>query len=93
MSLMRRLRLVALGAALAYFFDPDNGPERRKAAIKKVARAADGVRQKVGSAKPEDEQLARKVEAELFTRRRRRRSTSTPRAGRSSSAVRPTRRR
>ena len=66
MSLVRRLRLVALGAALAYFFDPDNGPERRKAAIKKVVRAADGVRQKVGSAKPEDEQLARKVEAELF---------------------------
>jgi len=64
---VRRLRLVALGAALAYFFDPDNGPERRKAAIKKVVRAADGVRQKAGSAKPEDEQLARKVEAELFS--------------------------
>ena len=34
---MRRLRLLALGAALAYFFDPDNGTKRRKAAIKRLA--------------------------------------------------------
>jgi len=66
MGLVRRLRLIALGAALAYFFDSANGPQRRKAAIKKVARAADGVRQKVKSAKPDDELLARRVEAELF---------------------------
>ncbi len=32
-----RLRLIALGAALAYFFDPDNGKERRKAVVKRLA--------------------------------------------------------
>ena len=37
MGVDQRLRLIALGAALAYFFDPDNGTERRKAAIKKLA--------------------------------------------------------
>jgi osmotically-inducible protein OsmY len=63
---MRRLRLIALGAALAYFFDPANGPERRKAAIKKLAKTADGIRAKVKAPQPEDEVLARKVEAELF---------------------------
>jgi hypothetical protein len=34
---VRRLRLIALGAALAYFFDPDNGQERRKTVIKRLA--------------------------------------------------------
>ena len=33
---MRRLRFALLGAALAYFFDPDNGKSRRKAAIKRL---------------------------------------------------------
>jgi len=63
---VRRLRLIALGAALAYFFDPANGPERRKAALKKLAKTADGVRAKVKAPMPEDDVLARKVEAELF---------------------------
>ena len=34
---MRRLRFALIGAALAYFFDPDNGTKRRKAAIKRLA--------------------------------------------------------
>jgi hypothetical protein len=34
---MRRLRLLLIGAALAYFFDPENGANRRKAAIKRLA--------------------------------------------------------
>ena len=34
---MRRLRFALIGAALAYFFDPDNGKARRKAAIKRLA--------------------------------------------------------
>jgi hypothetical protein len=34
---VRRLRLLALGAALAYFFDPDNGTKRRNAARKRLA--------------------------------------------------------
>jgi len=33
---VRRLRLIALGAALAYFFDPDNGTKRRKAVVKRL---------------------------------------------------------
>jgi hypothetical protein len=34
---MRRLRLLLIGAALAYFFDPENGASRRKAVIKRLA--------------------------------------------------------
>jgi hypothetical protein len=34
---VRRLRFALIGAALAYFFDPDNGSKRRKAAIKRLA--------------------------------------------------------
>ena len=34
---MRRLRYALIGAALAYFFDPDNGTKRRKGAIKRLA--------------------------------------------------------
>jgi len=37
---MRRLRFAALGAALAYFFDPDNGKRRRKLAIDRFAGLA-----------------------------------------------------
>jgi len=33
---VRRLRLLALGAAFAYFFDPDNGTKRRQAARKRL---------------------------------------------------------
>ncbi len=32
----KRLRLVALGAALVYFFDPENGKRRRKVTIKRL---------------------------------------------------------
>ena len=34
---MRRLRFALIGAALAYFFDPDNGTKRRKRVIKRLA--------------------------------------------------------
>jgi len=33
----KRLRLIALGAALSYFFDPDNGKRRRKVAVDRLA--------------------------------------------------------
>jgi hypothetical protein len=33
---VRSLRFAFLGAALAYFFDPDNGKSRRKSAIKRL---------------------------------------------------------
>ena len=36
----KRLRFAALGAALAYFFDPDNGKRRRKVAIDRLAGLA-----------------------------------------------------
>ena len=35
--MLRGLRLIAFGAALAYFFDPDNGKERRRAVVKRFA--------------------------------------------------------
>jgi osmotically-inducible protein OsmY len=34
---MKRLRFAALGAGLAYFFDPDNGKRRRKMASDRLA--------------------------------------------------------
>jgi osmotically-inducible protein OsmY len=37
---MRRFQFVAIGAALAYFFDPDNGKRRRKVAIQRLAGAS-----------------------------------------------------
>jgi hypothetical protein len=39
---MQRLRYAAFGAALAYFFDPQNGRERRKGAIKRLAKVRSG---------------------------------------------------
>jgi len=39
---MHRLRYAALGAALAYFFDPENGRERRKTVIKRLAALRSG---------------------------------------------------
>jgi len=58
----------AVGAALAYLFDPDNGRKRRKKAIK---RAAKTLRQttklrKQRKPQPDDVTLARKVESEIF---------------------------
>jgi hypothetical protein len=34
---MRRLRLLLIGAAFAYFFDRENGQRRRKAVVKRLA--------------------------------------------------------
>ena len=45
-----RLRLIALGAALAYFFDPENGKARRKATVKR-SRASRG-RQRAEGLRP-----------------------------------------
>jgi hypothetical protein len=41
---VRRLRFALIGAALAYFFDPDNGTRRRKGAIKRLAELRAGRR-------------------------------------------------
>jgi osmotically-inducible protein OsmY len=60
----------AFGAALAYFFDPDNGRKRRKEAIKKAAKGlgqAGRKAQAVGPrAQPDDPTLADKVKSEIF---------------------------
>ena len=53
----------ALGAALAYFFDPDNGRKRRKQAM---GRAAQRVRQVGRKPQPDDATLADKVKSEIF---------------------------
>ena len=37
MTRPRRLRLIALGAALTYFFDPENGKRRRKVTIDRLS--------------------------------------------------------
>jgi osmotically-inducible protein OsmY len=61
---MRRFAFAgAIGAALAYFFDPDNGRKRRKKAIGKAAKAFGQVGRRE---RPDDVTLARKVESEIF---------------------------
>ena len=37
---MKRLRFAVIGAALAYFFDPQNGARRRSAALERLAGLA-----------------------------------------------------
>jgi len=62
----------AIGAALAYFFDPDNGRKRRKEAIKRTATRLQGLKEKATHLseqerpQPDDARLARKVESEIF---------------------------
>lgn len=62
---MKRLRFAALGAALAYLFDPQNGRNRRKALVKRLAAFA--ARRGTGPAtRPDDVTLARRVQAEIL---------------------------
>ena len=73
---MTRLRYAALGAALAYFFDPQNGRARRKDAIKRIVRLGQRQRGRVAAKatqlregprpQPDDVTLAHKVESEIF---------------------------
>jgi len=60
----------AVGAALAYFFDPDNGRKRRKAAIKKAAKGLGQAGRKPqaarANAQPDDPTLADRVKSEIF---------------------------
>jgi osmotically-inducible protein OsmY len=72
----KRLRYTALGAALAYFLDPDNGRSRRKATGDRLAALARRRSSSLaGNAtseahalkqQPDDVTLARKVETEIF---------------------------
>jgi osmotically-inducible protein OsmY len=73
---MTRLRYAALGAALAYFFDPQNGRARRKDAIKRIVGLSQRQRGRLTAKamhlrvapkpQPDDVTLARKVESEIF---------------------------
>jgi osmotically-inducible protein OsmY len=54
--MIRKLRFAALGAALAYFFDPDNGKRRRKVTIDRLA----------GSARRYGRRLGRGVASEAY---------------------------
>ena len=64
---MTRLRYAALGAALAYFFDPQNGRARRKETIKRIVRLSQRQRGRLTArAQPDDVTLARQVESEIF---------------------------
>jgi osmotically-inducible protein OsmY len=62
----KALRFAALGAALAYFFDPDNGKRRRKATVKRLTGFARRRREGVQGPPQDDVTLARKVESEIF---------------------------
>jgi hypothetical protein len=56
---MRRLRLLLLGAALVYFFDPQNGKTRRQALAKRLAEL-----RRDGGAKPDlSQELAGQAQA------------------------------
>ena len=64
---MTRLRYAAFGAALAYFFDPQNGRARRKDTIKRIVRLSQQQRGRLTArAQPDDVTLARQVESEIF---------------------------
>jgi osmotically-inducible protein OsmY len=64
---MTRLRYAALGAALAYFFDPQNGRARRKETIKRIVQLSQRQRGRLTArAQPDDVTLARQVESEIF---------------------------
>jgi len=62
----KALRFAALGAALAYFFDPNNGKRRRKATVKRLAGFARRRREGFQGSPQDDVTLARKVESEIF---------------------------
>jgi len=62
----KALRFAALGAALAYFFDPANGKRRRKATVKRLTGFARRRREGVQGPPQDDVTLARKVESEIF---------------------------
>jgi hypothetical protein len=68
--MFRKLRFMAFGALLAYFFDPQNGRSRRALVVERIP-AFRGASQKPTAMpkeapQPDDATLARKVETEIF---------------------------
>jgi hypothetical protein len=66
--MFRKLRFMAFGAMLAYFFDPQSGRSRRALVLERIP-AFRGASQKptaMPDPQPDDATLARKVETEIL---------------------------
>ena len=69
--MIRKLRYMAFGALLAYFFDPQSGNRRRTALRDRISSRARMKAESMGQpvpaeARPDDATLARNVETEIF---------------------------
>jgi hypothetical protein len=67
--MIRKLRYMAFGALLAYFFDPQNGRERRSRALERIPAFRSAADEPVGldeTLRPDDATLALKVETEIL---------------------------
>jgi hypothetical protein len=69
--MFRKLRYMAFGALLAYFFDPQSGRRRRALALERIpafrsASQAPTVVTEEENPQPDDATLARQVETEIF---------------------------
>jgi len=68
--MIRKLRYMAFGALLAYFFDPQNGRERRSRALERIPSFRSAADEPAGPAEtlqPDDATLALKVETEILS--------------------------
>jgi hypothetical protein len=69
--MIRKLRYMAFGALLAYFFDPQSGRRRRALARERIPAFRGAKQTPMGmkdeeKLQPDDATLARKVETEIF---------------------------
>ncbi len=69
--MFRKLRFMAFGALLAYFFDPQSGRRRRTLALERIPAFRGAKQPPMGmkdeeKLQPDDAMLARKVETEIF---------------------------
>ena len=69
--MIRKLRYMAFGALLAYFFDPQSGSRRRSLALERIPAFRGAKQAPMGvmdeeKLQPDDATLARKVETEIF---------------------------
>jgi osmotically-inducible protein OsmY len=69
--MIRKLRYMAFGALLAYFFDPQSGRRRRSLALERIPAFRGAKQAPMGvndqeMPQPDDATLARKVETEIF---------------------------
>jgi len=69
--MFRKLRFMAFGALLAYFFDPQSGRRRRSLALERIPAFRGAEQTPMGvkdeeKPQPDDATLVRKVETEIF---------------------------